>query len=790
MSSRASLVTGPPLAIPSGTLVNEIMACQELRAMYVPPTIVEQVMQEPEGFDRLRQLDFLIYTGGPLSASVGDRLSKELDLCSYYGATEFFQIHTYVPHPEDWSYMEWIPTVKADMQPSIDGAYELVLHNDPDVAKHRPLYYNFPDFMDWHTKDLFKPHPTKPNLWRYHGRADDIIVFSNGAKFSPVAAEAIIQAHPSVAGAIILGTARSQAALVIEPKPALDPNTLENLIEEIWPVVEKANIQSPSQGRVIRSMIAVISPGKPFPRAAKGTVVRHSVATAFASEIDGLYAAVEGPSTLDPVGDSVLEDTAIKVCVRHSVLNVLGGLEITDNDDLFTKGLDSVKTVELITLIRSTFGNGVATLSPRMVYTNCTIAKLSAAIFKALKSRNENDPVAVHRADIDTIVEEYSKSLPRKAPRITNSPSPPSINVALTGSTGLLGGYLLQSLIKAPEVAAVYCLDRSADASEKHNKSFFGFGLSPRQTAKITFIQVDFGLNQLGLPTRLYAELSDKVDFILHNAWNVNFNMDLSSFAPTHIHGVRSLIDWSIGSERNPHIVFLSSISSVSNWLLNHADPVPERHIDDVSAVPEMGYAQSKYVAEKVLSIASERCGVPFSVLRIGQIAGPVTTTGVWPETEWFPALLKTSESLGLIPNSLPPVDWIQIDILSSVIVEMVHHAQSSGETGFYNVINPHPSSWPSLINTVAKHLKPSPTKVPMREWCDALKHTKATSKKEIVARPALKIIDFFEGLASKESESVELVYETERARTASKTMAELGPVSQQWMEIWLNQIH
>lgn len=103
MSSSASLVTGLPLAIPSRTLVDEIMARQMLRAMYVSPSIVEQAMQEPEGFSCLKQLDFLIHTGGPLSASVGDRLNKELDLCSYYGATEFFQIHTYVPQPEDWS---------------------------------------------------------------------------------------------------------------------------------------------------------------------------------------------------------------------------------------------------------------------------------------------------------------------------------------------------------------------------------------------------------------------------------------------------------------------------------------------------------------------------------------------------------------------------------------------------------------------------------------------------------------------------------------------------------------
>ena len=158
MSNSVSLVTGHPLVPPSGLSLNRIMEHQKLNAMYVPPTIVEQMMTEPGGFEHLKELEFLIYSGGPLSTTTGDRLCRELDLCSYYGATEFFQIHTFVPRPEDWSYMEWGPTAQADMQASIDGAYELVLHNDPSLAKHRPLYYNFPKFQDWHTKDLFKPH--------------------------------------------------------------------------------------------------------------------------------------------------------------------------------------------------------------------------------------------------------------------------------------------------------------------------------------------------------------------------------------------------------------------------------------------------------------------------------------------------------------------------------------------------------------------------------------------------------------------------------------------------------
>lgn len=796
MSSKTSLVTGPPLVIPNGSLVNEIMMRQKLKAIYAPPSIIEQVMDEPEGFDRLKELEFLIYTGGPLSASVGDRLCRELDLCGYYGATEYFQVHTFVPRPEDWSYMEWIPTVKADMQPSVEGAYELVLHNDPSVARHRPLYYNYPNFRDWHTKDLFKPHPAKPNLWRYHGRTDDILVFSNGGKFSPIAAEALIQSHPFLAGAIIVGTARFQAALIIEPKSALDSAEEAHLVEQIWPTVEKANLQSPTQGRILRSMIAVALPEKPFARAGKGTVVRHLVTSAYASEIERLYAAVEAPEYPSLTTHSSHDLKAITGAVRRSVLSVLGDVQISDRDNFFNCGLDSVKTVELVTSMRSAFSAGEHLFNPslfssRTIYKNPTVEVLSAAILKLVSTspeKNEIDSGTASRREIELLIEHYTNNLPRRKPEKPTDAPMTRLNVALTGSTGSLGSWMLRSLSEDPSIDTIYCLDRSTDAREEHEKSFNTLGLSPKRLSKIIFVHVNFSLNQLGMPTKQYAELSDQVDVIIHNAWKVNFNMTLGFFASTHIHGLRSLIDWSIGSDRNPRIVFLSSISSISNWHLAHKDPAPEGLVEDVSAVPELGYAQSKYVSERILSIAGESCGVPVSILRIGQIAGPISSDGTWPKSEWFPILIKSSLSVGLLPNSLPPVDWIPIDALSTIIMDVIYDARRYDNTRFYNIVNPHQTSWSSLVAPIKSCYGSAIRETSIFDWIEAIKHASHNSELEVATIPALKILDFFESLAGIQTKSTEVTYETQNAVTASKTMAELEPVNQKWIEIWLSQ--
>ena len=52
----------------------------------------------------------------------------------------------------------------------------MVLHRDPNLEGVRGFFCNLPDIEEWHTRDLFRPHPTKPNLWKFCCTTDDIIV--------------------------------------------------------------------------------------------------------------------------------------------------------------------------------------------------------------------------------------------------------------------------------------------------------------------------------------------------------------------------------------------------------------------------------------------------------------------------------------------------------------------------------------------------------------------------------------------------------------------------------------
>ena len=95
-------IFGPPLRPPSGALVADIMQQQKVRGCFLPPSVVEQLLHEPNGLDYFKQLDMVWYAGGPLSQAAGDAISRVTTICQFYGSTELGQIRQLVPRLEDW----------------------------------------------------------------------------------------------------------------------------------------------------------------------------------------------------------------------------------------------------------------------------------------------------------------------------------------------------------------------------------------------------------------------------------------------------------------------------------------------------------------------------------------------------------------------------------------------------------------------------------------------------------------------------------------------------------------
>ena len=157
-----------------------------------------------------------------------------------------------------------------------------------------------------------------------------------------------------------------------------------------------------------------------------------------------------------------------------------------------------------------------------------------------------------------------------------------------------------------------------------------------------------------------------------------------------------------------------------------------------------MGYAECKHLAEYILSTANELPGVPVSLPRVGQIAGPVTTAGIWNKDEWVYSLLKTSKSLGYLPHNIPDIDWIPVDTLASIILDITHFTTQTTENLTYNTVNPHHTARSSLIKPILQHLGSDIKFVDLSKWIGMSEQIDGTDTSELMDKPALKVLDFF----------------------------------------------
>lgn len=124
---NATLVLSPPSRPPTGHLVSEIMDHFQLKAIFCPPILAEQLVQEPGGLDKCKHLKFLLYAGGPLSRTAGEALSAVTDVCQFYGQTETGPIQALVPRREHWASLEWNPVQEVRMEPFGDDTFEMTM---------------------------------------------------------------------------------------------------------------------------------------------------------------------------------------------------------------------------------------------------------------------------------------------------------------------------------------------------------------------------------------------------------------------------------------------------------------------------------------------------------------------------------------------------------------------------------------------------------------------------------------------------------------------------------------
>lgn len=790
----STTVIGPSTSIPSGDLAIQIIQTGRVRKLFLPPSVIEQLPRDKEALKLLDGIDWIATGGGPLTPAVGDDIVKRTTVCQIFGQTETGWPPMLILDQRYWSFLEFYPGGGSEMESNGDGLYELVVRKDQNQNAHvyQGPFVLFPELNTYRTKDLFSRHPSQPNLWKFEGRSDDIIVLSNGEKFNPVPMELIIQGHPSIMGALIAGHGRFRSALLVEPKPGI---VEESVVEMIWPIVEAANMAGPKHARISKSMIICAIRDKPFVRTGKGSTIRKHTLRDYEEELERQYSQSNIKVTQIPSLKGPVSLTSVQSFVRSCVFSVVQNAALEDDDDFFALGMDSLGVLDLGSLLTSGLGRKdtvKSTSASRMIFANETINKLSQAVFDSLDDHQSlrpatEDPELLRTSRMQALMHKYTNSLPEHLPILSSIP-PETRTILLTGSTGSLGSSLLANLLFDSRITKIYCLNRSKNAADRHEADFErrNLELSVLQT-KAEFLQVDLSHPDFGLTDQFLNLLGKEVDMIIHNAWQVDFNLGLPSFEAVHIRGLRNIIDFSLKSNRQPRIFFTSSISVAGNWTRNHeGKAVPETVLDDYADAQPHGYGESKHVAERILAEAAKKTGLPVTILRIGQIAGSTCENDpAWNKDEMVPIIIKTSKAMRKVPRTLgksDSINWIPLDTLVEVFGDLVFRSLSAiTRLEVLNLVNPRSASWQELLRAVNQNMETEFEVISYLDWVNLVVNCKPG---DAHTRPALKLIDFLADLGCEEPRS----FETASAEGVSATMARIEAVTPEMMELWVKQ--
>jgi thioester reductase-like protein len=791
----------------SASYVAQLLKHGVITTMLTPPSILEDLSKDDSSLQNLAKLKHVGFAGGPLQPGVGNKLAAVLPhLFSFLGATECGWFLNIVGDNKVWDSLNFYSDIGYRFDEVSDGLFELVIDKDEQTNKiFRGIFEVFPTLMEYRTKDLYSANPDALGWYTYRGRADDLIVLSNGEKINPIPLENIIRSHPLVRGALVVGEYRFSPSLLLEmendsiPKAETESHAI---LDSIWSTVQEANKIAPGFSKIPKSLILFSTAEKPFLRAGKGTIQRQLTVKSYAKELDHMYSSQETGLLIEglTLADSFSPDN-VKTFTNNIYSQALGVDNLKDDEDIFLRGMDSLGVSVVVQRLQAALKSCGASLNlseinPRLIYSAPSVDRTTEALVHLVSTNASLHPSsgngASRQTKLQSMLEKYWSNIP-SASLVQQRSGADAWKIILTGTTGSLGTHLLATLEAMPVVAKIFCLNRSSNARERQKKMSQSHGLNFDWDDRVEFLHTNLSKSKLGLNAEKYDELLRETTVVIHNAWQVDFNLAIESFEP-QIRGLRNLLDFSFHSSNKVPVISTSSISTAIEWMEQHPDDlVPEAVIHDFDAPQKIGYAESKFVSEHVLETFSKSSGLTTAIFRTGQIAGPLTGKGVWNGREWFPSIMSSSKHLDILPETLgkmESIEWIPVDVLSSIMVELVEEvlrSQSLSKTLVYNLVNPKAATWSSLLKSAQKVTGISKT-VPLKDWVEAVEASSREKNGAIIeTNPAVKLLDWLRIISQSQERTSG--FEVGRLVQDSRTASQLTAVTLEWMSLWISRL-
>jgi thioester reductase-like protein len=293
--------------------------------------------------------------------------------------------------------------------------------------------------------------------------------------------------------------------------------------------------------------------------------------------------------------------------------------------------------------------------------------------------------------------------------------------IFLTGVTGFVAAYVLKELLEQTD-ATIYTLVRGGDQRQSlqricRNLSRYLLWHN-RYEHRIIPVLGDLKYPRLGLSAAEFADLAQIIDSIYHVGSKLSYVAPYEFLKAANVGGTQETLRLVVTGKAKPYH-FVSSLGIMIGY---KAPPgvTPHGGMEDdpldASKCPQVGYFQSKYVAESIVRIARTR-GIPVTIHRIGLIVGD-SQHGCSNDDDFVARILIGSIQAGYGPDIKRQMDMTPVDYVARAIVYLSRQSESLGKV--FHLLNPQPITWSSIMDSTIQLGYPV-EKLPFNAWVEAI---------------------------------------------------------------------
>ena len=403
--------------------------------------------------------------------------------------------------------------------------------------------------------------------------------------------------------------------------------------------------------------------------------------------------ALPAPNRFRPIlrEEFVAPQTLVEERLAEIWVQVLGIEPVGIHDNFFELGGHSLLTVQLLSRVRETFYVDLPLLC---LFKAPTVAGLAQAISLAQRSGplTTIDNTNVTNLSAEAILD------PTICPASLPSFTVPK-HIFLTGATGFIGAFLLHELLQHSQ-ASIHCLVRSSSSEEglqkiKSNmKRYFLWNEELR--SRVIPVPGDLAQPFLGLSEQQFHQLASEFDVIYHNGAFVNLIYPYSALRAANVLGTQEVLRLASQIKVKP-VHFISTLDVFQSHSYSEMEVITEQNELAYWQGISDGYAQSKWVAEKLVMAARDR-GIPVCIYRLGMIAGH-SQTGAYKTDDLVCRMIKGFIQLGSAPDLELSLNLTPVDYVSSAIVHLSKQKESLGKA--FHLVNSYPLYLSKLVSAL-----------------------------------------------------------------------------------------